>query len=153
MRVRLIIFSILLINLSLFAQPPDIDDYITRVREIFEVPGLSVAIVKDGDVVLIKGFGVKDLKNNDPVDEQTLFGIASNTKAFTATALGILVEEGKLEWDGQVINYLPWFQMSDPYVTREMTIRDLLVHRSGLGLGAGDLLWWLTPMKSLKTRT
>jgi CubicO group peptidase (beta-lactamase class C family) len=71
-----------------------------------------------------------------------LFGIASNTKAFTATALGVLVEEGKIRWDGRVIDYLPWFQMSDPYVTREMTVRDLLVHRSGLGLGAGDLLWW-----------
>ena len=73
---------------------------------------------------------------------RTLFGIASNTKVFTATALGLLVEEGKIEWDAPVVRYLPWFQMSDPYVTRELTIRDLLVHRSGLGLGAGDLLWW-----------
>src|SRR5690606_33217986 len=74
--------------------------------------------------------------------EQTLFGIASNTKAFTATALGLLVEEGKIEWDQKVITVLPWFRLSDPYVTSELTIRDLLVHRSGLGLGAGDLLWW-----------
>jgi CubicO group peptidase (beta-lactamase class C family) len=71
-----------------------------------------------------------------------LFGIASNTKAFTATALGILVDEGKIRWDAPVIDYVPWFQLSDPYVTRAMTVRDLLVHRSGLGLGAGDLLWW-----------
>ena len=76
------------------------------------------------------------------VDAQTLFGIASNTKVFTATALGLLVEEGKIEWDAPVVRYLPWFQMWDPYVTRELTVRDLLVHRSGLGLGAGDLLWW-----------
>ena len=76
------------------------------------------------------------------MDARTLFGIASNTKAFTATALGLLVEEGKIEWDAPVVRYLPWFQMWDPYVTRELTIRDLLVHRSGLGLGAGDLLWW-----------
>jgi CubicO group peptidase (beta-lactamase class C family) len=76
------------------------------------------------------------------VDARTLFGIASNTKLFTATALGLLVEEGKIEWDAPVVHYLPAFQMWDPYVTRELTIRDLLVHRSGLGLGAGDLLWW-----------
>jgi CubicO group peptidase (beta-lactamase class C family) len=108
----------------------------------FEVPGLALTIVKDGQVVLAKGYGVKKLGEQAVVDGQTLFGIASNTKAFTATALGILVEEGKIRWDGRVIDYLPWFQMSDPYVTREMTVRDLLVHRSGLGLGAGDLLWW-----------
>lgn len=79
-----------------------------------------------------------------PVNAQTLFDIASNSKLFTATAIGLLVEEGKLAWDAPVITYLPWFQLWDPYVTREVTIRDLLVHRSGLGLGAGDLLWWPT---------
>jgi CubicO group peptidase (beta-lactamase class C family) len=76
------------------------------------------------------------------VDARTLFGIASNTKAFTATALGLLVEAGKIEWDAPVVRYLPAFAMWDPFVTRELTVRDLLVHRSGLGLGAGDLLWW-----------
>ncbi|HSJ75784.1 MAG TPA: serine hydrolase domain-containing protein, partial [Gemmatimonadales bacterium] len=75
-------------------------------------------------------------------DARTRFGIASNTKLFTATALALLVEEGKIEWDKPVTSYLPGFAMSDPYVTHEMTVRDLLVHRSGLGLGAGDLLWW-----------
>ena len=108
----------------------------------FEVPGLALSIVKDGKVVAAKGYGVRKLGEPAPVDARTLFGIASNTKAFTATALGILVDEGKVRWDAPVIDYLPWFQVSDPYVTREMTVRDLLVHRSGLGLGAGDLLWW-----------
>jgi CubicO group peptidase (beta-lactamase class C family) len=108
----------------------------------FEVPGMAVAVVKDGRVVLAKGYGVRRLGEAAPVDSRTLFGIASNTKAFTATALGLLVEDGKIDWDGQVTRYLPWFQMWDPYVTREMTVRDLLVHRSGLGLGAGDLLLW-----------
>jgi len=108
----------------------------------FQVPGLAVAIVKDGQVVLAKGYGVKRLGATGPVDAQTRFGIASNTKAFTALALGLLVEEGKLEWDSPVVKYLPAFQMYDPWVTREITVRDLLVHRSGLGLGAGDLLWW-----------
>ena len=108
----------------------------------FEVPGLAVAIVKDGAVVATRGYGVRRLGAPDRVDAHTLFGIASNTKVFTATALGLLVEEGKIEWDGPVVRYLPWFQMWDPWVTRELTVRDLLVHRSGLGLGAGDLLWW-----------
>lgn len=110
--------------------------------ETFTVPGLAVAIVKDGRVVLAKGYGVRRMGAPTPVDAGTRFGIASNTKLFTATALALLVEEGKLEWDKPVIDYLPAFAMSDPYVTRELTIRDLLVHRSGLGLGAGDLLWW-----------
>ena len=85
---------------------------------------------------------VRKLGDPAPVDARTLFGIASNTKAFTATALGLLVEEGKIEWDAPVVRYLPAFAMWDPFVTRELTVRDLLVHRSGLGLGAGDLLWW-----------
>ena len=122
--------------------PPGFDSYVKRVMETFTVPGLSVAIVKDGKVVLAKGYGVRRMGDPAPVDEQTRFGIASNTKLFTATALALLVEEGKIEWDKPVITYLPSFAMSDPYVTRELTVRDLLVHRSGLGLGAGDLLWW-----------
>jgi len=126
------------------ALPRDADAYIARVMRDFDVPGVAVAIVLNGRVVLAKGYGVRKLGETTPVDERTLFGIASNTKAFTATALGLLVEEGKLQWDAPVINYLPWFAMYDPFVTRELTIRDLLVHRSGLGLGAGDLLWWPT---------
>ena len=119
-----------------------LDQYVERVMKTFEVPGIALAVVKDGKVVVAKGYGVRKIGEAAPVDAQTLFGIASNTKVFTATALGLLVEEGKLQWDAPVIRYLPWFQMWDPFVTRELTIRDLLVHRSGLGLGAGDLLWW-----------
>jgi CubicO group peptidase (beta-lactamase class C family) len=122
--------------------PPDLDQYVTRAMRTFEVPGLALSVVKDGRVVVAKGYGVRKLGDPPPVDARTLFGIASNTKLFTATALGLLVEERKLEWDAPVIRYLPAFQMWDPYVTRELTVRDLLVHRSGLGLGAGDLLWW-----------
>ncbi|HEX2778080.1 MAG TPA: serine hydrolase [Gemmatimonadaceae bacterium] len=124
------------------APPPDFDAYVARVLQTFTVPGAAVAIVKDGKVVLAKGYGVKKLGSAAPVTSRTRFGIASNTKAFTATALGILVEEGKIEWDAPVVRYLPAFAMYDPWVTREITVRDLLVHRSGLGLGAGDLLWW-----------
>lgn len=124
------------------AAPPDLDASVARVLKAFDVPGLGLAIVKDGRVVVAKGYGVRTLGEPAPVDAKTLFGIASNTKVFTATALGLLVEEGRIEWDAPVIRYLAWFQMWDPYVTRELTVRDLLVHRSGLGLGAGDLLWW-----------
>ena len=122
--------------------PPGFDAYVKRVMDTFTVPGLSVAIVKDGKVVLARGYGVRRMGQPAPVDAATRFGIASNTKLFTATALAMLVEEGKLAWDRPVIAYLPAFALSDPYVTRELTVRDLLVHRSGLGLGAGDLLWW-----------
>ncbi len=122
--------------------PPDLDAYVGRVMRAFDVPGLALTVVKDGKTIAAKGYGVRRLGAPAPVDAQTLFGIASNTKLFTATALGLLVEEGKIEWDAPVVRYLPAFQMWDPFVTRELTIRDLLVHRSGLGLGAGDLLWW-----------
>jgi len=122
--------------------PPDLDALVASVMKAFEVPGVGLAIVKDGQVVVAKGYGVRRLGEPAPVDERTLFGIASNTKVFTAAALGLLVEEGKVEWDAPVVRYLPWFQMWDPWVTRQITVRDLLVHRSGLGLGAGDLLWW-----------
>jgi CubicO group peptidase (beta-lactamase class C family) len=120
--------------------PPGFDALVARAMKTFEVPGMSIAVVKDGRVVLAKGYGVRKLGDPAPVDARTLFGIASNTKVFTATALGLLVEEGKLAWDAPVTRYLRWFQLADPYVTRELTVRDLLVHRSGLGLGAGDLL-------------
>ena len=122
--------------------PPGLDDFVESIRSAFNVPGIGLAIVKDGRVVLARGYGVRTLGKPGDVDGNTLFGIASNTKAFTATAIGMLVEEGKLEWDAPVTRYIPWFRLSDPYVTREITVRDLLVHRSGLGLGAGDLLWW-----------
>jgi CubicO group peptidase (beta-lactamase class C family) len=137
--------SLILVATCSFSQSPDlnaIDEFVVKVMKTFEVPGIGLAIVKDGKIVLAKGYGVRKLGEQTPVDGHTLFGIASNTKAFTATAIGLLVEEGKLEWDAPVIKYLPWFQLSDPYVTHEITIRDLLVHRSGLSLGAGDLLWW-----------
>ncbi|MEN6559515.1 MAG: serine hydrolase [Acidobacteriota bacterium] len=124
------------------AVPPGLDAAVARIMKAFEVPGLALAVVKDGKVALAKGYGVRKLGDPAPVDAGTLFGIASNTKVFTATALGLLVEEGRIAWDAPVVDYLPWFMMYDPYVTREITVRDLLVHRSGLGLGAGDLLWW-----------
>ena len=117
---------------------------VTRVMKTFDVPGIAIAVVKDGKVIATQGFGVRKLGEPGPVDGKTLFEIASNSKAFTAAALAMLVDEGKLAWDDPVTRHLPDFQMYDAYVTHEMTVRDLLTHRSGLGLGAGDLLWWPT---------
>ena len=122
------------------APPADFDKYARAALPMFDTPGAAVAVVKDGRVVLAKGYGVRKLGESAPVDAHTLFQIASNTKAFTTAALAMLVDEGHLAWDDRVTQHLPWFQLSDPYVTRELTVRDLLTHRSGLGLGAGDLL-------------
>lgn len=120
------------------------DAQMERVRKQFDVPGIAVAIVKDGQIVLERGYGVRELGKPAPVQADTLFAIASNTKAFTAASLSILADEGKLSLDDRVIEHLPWFRMSNPYVTNEMRVRDLLAHRSGLSLGAGDLLYWPT---------
>jgi CubicO group peptidase (beta-lactamase class C family) len=122
--------------------PSDLDAYFAKALAAFNTPGAAVAVVKDGRVVLTKGYGRRRLGEPAPVGAHTLFQIASNTKAFTTAALATLVDGGKLAWDDPVTKHLPWFQLSDPYVTRELTVRDLLTHRSGLGLGAGDLLWY-----------
>ena len=118
----------------------NLDGVVKRTLQEFDVPGMAVGVVQDGNVRLLKGYGVRKLGESAPVTGKTLFGIASNTKAFTSAALAILVDEKKIDWDQRVVDILPWFQMSDPYVSREMRVRDLLVHRSGLGLGAGDLM-------------
>lgn len=119
-----------------------LDGLVARAMKEFAVPGMAVAVVKDGEVVLAKGYGVRRLGEPAPVDASTLFGIASNTKAFTCAALGMLADDGRLAWDDRVTTHLPEFQMYDPWVTREVTLRDLVTHRAGLGLGQGDLMWW-----------
>jgi CubicO group peptidase (beta-lactamase class C family) len=139
---RLYLPAALLCAAALCPAQDYVDQVVERARMEFDVPGIAIAVVKDGDVVLAKGYGVRKLGESAPVTPQSLFRIASNTKAFTTAALAILVDERKLRWDDPVIQYLPGFQMYDPYVTREMTIRDLLTHRSGLGLGAGDLMFF-----------
>jgi CubicO group peptidase (beta-lactamase class C family) len=140
-------FLVLLLVIAASAQstssaPADLDAYVTSSMKAFDVPGMAVAIVKDGKVVVAKGYGVRKLGDSTPVDEFTMFAIGSNTKAFTTAALATLVDEGKLSWDDPVYQRLPGFVMYDPYVSHEMTIRDLLTHRSGMGLGEGDLLFW-----------
>ena len=128
----------------------EFDAYVDAVRKRFDVPGIAVAIVKDGKVVHERGYGEREMGKPGKVDEHTMFAIASNTKAFTAAALQMLADEKKLSMDDRVIDHLPWFRMSDPYITHDMRIRDLLAHRSGLGLGAGDLLYWPTTTYSTK---
>ncbi|HEY8166990.1 MAG TPA: serine hydrolase, partial [Gemmatimonadaceae bacterium] len=115
------------------------DDYVASSMAEWKIPGLAIGIVKDGKVVFAKGFGVRTTGKPDPVDTETLFAIASDTKAFTGMVLAMLVDEGKIRWDAPVIEYLPWFRLADDYLTREITVRDLLTHRSGLA--RGDLLW------------
>jgi CubicO group peptidase (beta-lactamase class C family) len=134
--------AVLLFTAAFAHAQATLDAVVEQARQAFEVPGIAVAVVKDGRVVMSKGYGVRKLGSPDPVTPQSLFRIASNTKAFTTAALAMLVDEGKLHWDDRVVDRMPAFQMYDPYVTREMTIRDLLTHRSGLGLGAGDLMFW-----------
>ena len=123
-------------------QLAQLDATVESVRDTFRVPGVAVAVVKDGELVFAGGWGEREVGKPGKVDADTLFSIASITKAFTSASLSILADEGRLDMDDRVIDHLPWFRMDDAYVTREMRIRDLLVHRSGLGLGAGDLLFW-----------
>lgn len=130
-------------NALVYSQPissAKIDSLVEITLKTFNVPGMAVGVVKDGTLIHAKGYGVANLRTQKKVDEHTLFGVASNSKAFTAAALGMLVDEGKLKWDDRVIMHIPEFRLYDPYVTSEFTIRDLLTHRSGMGLGAGDLM-------------
>ena len=134
-------FALSLSSAALAAPPPGFDQRVEHLRKEFGVPGVSIAIVEDGRTTLARGWGVRRLGVADPIDADTIFGTGSTGKAFTTAALAILVDQGKLGWDDKVIDHMPDFRMYDPWVTREMTVRDLLVHRSGLGLGAGDLLF------------
>ncbi len=125
-------------------QQKNLDEYYSKAINDWHVPGMAIAIVRNDSVVFMKGFGVREVGKPEKIDPNTIFAIASNTKAFTSAALAILVDDGKLNWDDKVINFLPWFQMYDPYVTYNMTVRDLLCHRSGLATFSGDLLWYAT---------
>ncbi len=119
-----------------------VDPIVANFMRAFETPGIAVAIVRKGQPAWLKGYGVRTMGAAAPVDVHTRFGIASNSKAFTAAALAMLVEEGKLGWDDRLTQHMPEFKMADPAVTSLFNVRDLLVHRSGLPLGAGDLLYF-----------
>lgn len=142
-----VIFVLLLtfaISITSHAQitSSEIDNLVEEAMKKFNVAGVAVGIVKDGSVIHSKGYGVKSIETNEAVNEHTIFAIASNSKAFTTAALAILVEEGKISWSDRVKDHIPEFMMYNEYVTRNFNIQDLLTHRSGLGLGAGDLMKW-----------
>src|SRR5688572_1262889 len=118
------------------------DAYVTKAMQDWKVPGLAIAIVKNDSVVFIKGYGTRTMDTQQPVDEHTLFAIGSASKAFTATLVAMYVDAGKMRWDAPATEYLPSLEMYDPYVARELTVRDLLTHRSGLA--RGDLMWYAT---------
>lgn len=133
---------------SMEARLAEIDAYAKTVMSDWNQPGMAIAIVKDDKVVFQKGYGVRQLGKTDAVDPDTVFAIASNSKAFLTATLAILVDEGKLKWDDKVKKYLPEFEMYDPWVTNELTVRDLVTHRVGLGTFSGDLLWYETTYTS-----
>jgi CubicO group peptidase (beta-lactamase class C family) len=132
--------SIVAPALAWAAPPAGFEGHVEALRKSAGDPGITVALVEDGRVSLARGFGVRGLKDPRPVDADTIFQIGSVSKAFTAAALATLIDEGRIRWDAPVIDYMPEFRMYDPWVTRELTVRDLLVHRSGLCLGQGDLM-------------
>ena len=142
--LKLSALLVITINLSLNAQlkNSELDQLISETLTTFEVPGISVGIIKDGEIVYAKGHGVRSLTNKKNMDDNTLVGVASNSKGFTCFALAMMIDEGKLNWDDQVRKYIPEFQLNDPWVTEHFTVRDLVTHRSGMGLGAGDLMFF-----------
>jgi CubicO group peptidase (beta-lactamase class C family) len=119
-----------------------LDQRFEQARSNWDVPGMAVAIVSDGEIVFAKGYGVLERGKSEPVDENTLFAIASNTKAFIAASLASLVDEGRISWDDPVRKYLPYFTLYDSYASSEARIRDLLSHRLGLGTFSGDVVWY-----------
>lgn len=153
-KLRFAIFVLFITPLFVVAQPQSLDDkikeidaYANTVIDTWKATsgaGMAIAIVKDDKVVFQKGYGIRELGKPDKVDENTLFAIASNSKAFTTAGLAILVDEKKIAWNDKVSKYLPDFQMYDPWVTSELTIRDLVSHRVGLDTFSGDLLWYET---------
>lgn len=143
------VFGSLLAAMSLHAQQgrsaepfAGLDAYVARAMSTWNVPGLSLAVVRNDSVLYVKGYGVRSISAKAPVDGRTLFAIGSNSKAFTAAAIAMLVSDGTMHYDDPATRYLPWFQLYDPWVTREATIRDLLTHR--IGLGRQEAIWYAT---------
>ncbi|MBR9913651.1 MAG: serine hydrolase [Algicola sp.] len=141
---RFLFIALIISTLQNHAQISEqqLDSLIQNTLSTFEVPGISVGILKDSDIVYAKGHGIRSLTNKKSMNANTLVGVASNSKGFTCFALAMMVDEGKLQWDDKVRQHIPEFRLHDPWVTEEFTVRDLVTHRSGLGLGAGDLMFF-----------
>jgi CubicO group peptidase (beta-lactamase class C family) len=145
--LTVLITTLLVVVTSAAPAPVDVaalDEECSSALKAFGTPGMAVAVVQNGAPLLIRGYGVREVGRSDTVDEHTAFAIASNTKAFTAAAVAMLVDRGVLGWDDRVSQHLPWFRLKDPAASAGMRIRDLLSHRSGLGTFSGDLLWYGT---------
>lgn len=145
MKLKSILYTLTFLScISLSAQIEEVklDQLIKNTLKTFDVPGISVGIIKDGKVVYAKGHGVRAMSNKKQMDKSTLVGVASNSKGFTCFALAMMVDEGKLNWDDKVRQHIPEFKLNDPWVTEHFTVRDLVTHRSGMGLGAGDLMFF-----------
>ena len=141
-----VIFLLYLIPISQAQSvlPEDFDEWIQSSMQQWDIPGMSVAVVKDGEIVLTEGYGVLKLGEERSVDRHTQFGIASVSKHMTASSLAILVDEGIINWNDKVIKHIPWFELSDPWVTANVTIHDLLTHQVGVGRMLGNRLQFMT---------
>lgn len=147
MRKLLLLVLFVSITIFSFAQLEEVDkvkleEEISNAFDKWDLPALAIAVVHGEEIVFEKGFGVLELGGKEKTDEYTNFAIASNSKAFTSAALAILVDEGRISWDDKVLKHIPWFELYDPFVTNQMTIRDLLCHRTGLKTFSGDLIWY-----------
>src|SRR6185436_18575555 len=146
MRLRPAFFLLFFLLSTRAADLAALDAYCQKALKDWNIPGFSIAIVQDGKVLVTRGYGVRELNKPEPVTENTLFAIASNSKAFTVGAIAILVNDKKLNWDDRVQQHLPWFQVfDDPWISHEARIDDLLCHRIGFKTFSGDLIWWNTP--------
>jgi len=150
---RVILLFVFFLSVIFFASSQNVDfekldSYFSKAAKEWGIPGMSVGIVKDGEIVFSKGYGVLEVGKPKKPDGNTLYAIASNSKAFTSSMIAMLVQEGKLKWDDKVQKYLPWFEMYDPNVSREITIKDLLCHNSGLGTFSGDVIWYKSDLNS-----
>ena len=141
---KIVLLFLFTLSLTINAQiaEKNLDNLVKETLKTFDVPGISVGILKDGEIVYAKGHGVRSLTNKKDMNENTLVGIASTSKGFTCFALAMMVDAGKLNWDDKVRKHIPEFQLYDAWVTEQFTVRDLVTHRSGMGLGAGDLMFF-----------
>ncbi len=141
---KIVLLFVFILSLTINAQiaEKNLDNLVEETLKTFDVPGISVGILKDGKIVYAKGHGVRSLTNKKDMNDNTLVGVASNSKGFTCFALAMMVDAGKLNWDDKVRKHIPEFQLYDAWVTEQFTVRDLVTHRSGMGLGAGDLMFF-----------
>jgi len=143
------LFALVQIGQGQKSKAKQLDAMIVQGMEDWKIPGLTTVVIKDGEVVFQKAYGVKNLDSKEPVDEHTLFTMASTTKAIVCQALGILVDQGKLNWTDKVRDHLPYFKLSDSYITEEARVQDLLTHN--LGIQQADLLWALDSVSTRAT--